>query len=169
MAQVYDGMECPLCSKVIDVDSDFFASTALPDEDGDLIDESDAAMHWACLFAREDADRFLDKLDAGERRSLRANPCWEILVDDAALLVAVNPDPTLDRDFGLSVHVLRTGMSWDLALNRFPACLEAMADPARLSVLPSERRARVAAALEALRAMAPQLTQELRRLDSRVK
>ena len=165
MSFVEGELTCPECEAPIDPGSPFF-STALP-IDGDLVDDA-VQMHWGCLFLRADVEPFLDEIDAAHRRSWLANPFWEVLVDDAEVLVFVNPDPCMDRDRGLHVRVLRTGLSWDLSVSRFPECLRTIVD-ADVSVLPADRRARLDAAVLSLLTAAPRLFAELQRLGAPTK
>ena len=59
MAQLYKGMTCPLCGAEIALAKDrYLCTTAFLDDDSDLWEYADAAMHWDCYASWEHRTRF---------------------------------------------------------------------------------------------------------------
>jgi hypothetical protein len=134
MALLYEGIRCSLCNQVIDLRSAFFASSAAPNETGDgCLEHSDAPIHWSCLFAWSDVDRFLERIYDSRRAFFVGNPYWKVCVDGKVFVLAHN-------GMTASIDVAGTGIGWHIPIDEWPTGLEKERTSPELAALPEDRR-----------------------------
>jgi hypothetical protein len=97
------------------------------------LEHSDAPIHWECLFAWAEVDRFLRLLHAGRRRFFEGNPYWTVLADTDRYRVATNR-------LVVDVDVAQVGMGWQVPIEEWPAGLRAKLTDGELDVLPDSLR-----------------------------
>lgn len=62
MAQLYDGMTCAICEKVLDIKGLMVATTHfITDPNDPLWAYSDAAMHYSCFQAWEHREEYINR------------------------------------------------------------------------------------------------------------
>jgi hypothetical protein len=113
VALIYEGMECALCGKALDIHGPIFTSFAF---DHPL---SDAALHWACFYDMKDHEAFLDRMYQLEVKSMHKNRYWRVIVADAESLVATN-------DLKVTVIIKGSALRRELALSDWPSGLRAL-------------------------------------------
>ncbi len=74
MALIFDGIECPLCGEVIDLNSQFVATTHfIGDRNDQLHRYSDAAMHYTCFQNWDHREEFIDRYNNTIGRTVWGN------------------------------------------------------------------------------------------------
>lgn len=108
MALIFEGQICSLCGKPLDIDGDFFSTTALENATGDGCHPlSDAAFHWECILSHPQGASLIDLSFKAWDFFFEGNPYWTVLVRTDNVRVTTNSEvvrvevrePHYSRDF----------------------------------------------------------------------